>query len=262
MTAPVPAADLWLARPHTAHQGRLPLLCLPNAGGGASQYYSWARLLPPGVELCPIQLPGRETRLREAPLYQMGALLESLAEALAHHIREPFAIFGHSLGGLIGFELARTLRRRYGLHPAHLFVSSRRAPHLPPRFGPIHRLPDDMFLDELARRYNGIPELIRQDPEMLSLYLPILRADVTVFETHAWVDEQPLDCPISVFGGRDDTSVPYDDLRAWAIHSTRPGDLKLFPGGHFYHHTARQPLLAEISRVLTGIVEQSGRTRS
>jgi medium-chain acyl-[acyl-carrier-protein] hydrolase len=216
-------------------------------------------MLPPEVELCPVQLPGRENRLREAPLCRMDALLEPLAEALAPCLTEPFAIFGHSLGGLIGFELARTLRRRYGLQPAHVFVSSRRPPHLPPRFGPIHRLPDELFLDELARRYNGIPDLIRQDPELLSIYLPILRADVTVLETHSWVEEQPLDCPISVFGGRDDTSISHEDLKAWAVHTTKPSEPKLFPGGHFYPQTARQELLAEISRVLAGIVEQDGR---
>lgn len=262
MTAPLPSPNRWLARPHSTHRDSLPLLCLPNAGGGAAQYFPWARLLPRGVELCPIQLPGRETRLREAPLHQMGELLDPLAEALAGHISEPFAIFGHSLGGLIAFELARTLRRRYGLSPVHVFISSRRAPHLPPQFGPIHRLPDEMFLDELARRYNGIPDLIRQDPELLSIYLPILRADVTIFETYAWTDERPLDCPISLFGGIDDTSVPQRDLAAWRTHSTRPGVLKLFPGGHFYHQTARQQLLAEMSRILAAAMEQAGRPAS
>jgi medium-chain acyl-[acyl-carrier-protein] hydrolase len=254
LSVPVPSADIWLAHPHKAHRGGVPLLCLPNAGGGASQFFAWARLLPPEVELCPIQLPGRENRLREAPLHQMDALLGQLADALAGYLNGPFAIFGHSLGGLIGFELARTLRRRYGLRPAHLFISSRRPPHLPPQFAPIHRLPDEMFLDELSRRYNGIPDLVRQDPEMLSLYLPILRADVTVLETHSWVAEQPLDCPISVFGGRDDTSVPVKDLAAWAVHSTKPVEPKLFPGGHFYHQTARQELLAEISSALATVV--------
>jgi surfactin synthase thioesterase subunit len=114
-----------------------------------------------------------------------------------------------------------------------------------------------MFLDELARRYNGLPDLIRQDPEMLSLYLPILRADVTLFKTYTWVEEPPLDFPISIFGGRDDTSVSYEELAAWAIHSTKPGEPKLFPGGHSYLQAARQQLLAEINRSLAGIVEQS-----
>ena len=232
----------------------MPLLCLPNAGGGASQYFPWARLLPPEIELCPIQPPGRENRLRETPLNQMDALVEQLAEALAGYLTGPFAIFGHSLGGLVGFELARTLRRRYGLHPAHLFISARRAPHLPQKFGPIHSLPDEMFVDELARRYNGIPDLIRQDQEMLSLYMPILRADVKIFETHSWVAEEPLDCPVSLFGGVDDTSVPVQDLAAWEIHSTKPVEMKLFPGGHFYHQTARQELLTEINRSLAGMV--------
>lgn len=254
MTVPVPSADAWLARPHTARRGGVPLLCLPNAGGSASLYFAWARLVPPKIELCPIQLPGRENRLREAPLDQMDAVVEPLAEALAGYLKGPFAIFGHSLGGLIGFELARTLRRRHGMQPAHLFISARRAPHLPRQFASIHALPDDLFLDELTRRYNGIPDLIRQDPEMLSLYLPILRADVKVFETHSWVEEEPLDCPISVFGGREDTSVPAKDLAAWAMHSTKPIEMKLFPGGHFYLQTARQELLAEISRSMAGVV--------
>jgi surfactin synthase thioesterase subunit len=250
LTVPVPSADLWLARPQTAHPGGLPLICLPNAGGSASQFFAWARLLPPEIDLWPIQLPGRENRLREAPLSRMDALIEAMAEALAPSLREPFAIFGHSLGALVGFELARMLRRRSGLLPVHVFVSARRAPQLSSRLGPIHRLPDEMFLDELARRYNAIPDVIRQDRELLSIYLPMLRADVTLFETYSWVEEPPLDCPISVFGGRDDASVSYEELAAWAAHSTKPGELKLFPGGHFYLQGARQELLAEISRSL------------
>lgn len=259
MTAPVPSVDLWLARPNTAHPGGLPLICLPNAGGSASQFFAWARLLPPEVDLWPVQLPGRENRLREAPLSQMDALVEAMAAALAPSLSEPFAIFGHSLGGLIGFELARMLRRRYGLQPVHMFVSARRAPHLPSRHGPIHRLPDEMFLDELARRYNAIPDVIRQDRELLSIYLPMLRADVTIFETYAWVEEPPLDCPMSIFGGRDDASVTNEELAAWAMHSTKPGEPKLFPGGHFYLQAARQELLAEISHSLAGVVKQTGR---
>ena len=85
---------------------------------------------------------------------------------------------------------------------------------------------------------------------------------IRVIGTSRWIEEPPLDCPISVFGGRDDASVPHEDLKAWTIHSTKPSDLRLFPGGHFYLHTARQPLLAEISRVLTGILEQAGRSTS
>lgn len=262
MSGRVSSADLWVARPHTAHPGGLPLICLPNAGGSASQFFAWARLSPPEIDLWPIQLPGRENRLRETPLSQMDTLVEAIAEALAPSLSEPFAIFGHSLGGLIGFELARTLRRRYGLQPAHFFVSARRAPHLPSRAGPIHRLPDEMFLDELARRYNAIPDIIRQDRELLGIYLPMLRADVTLFETYAWVEEPPLDCPISIFGGRDDTSVSYDELAGWAVHSTKPRELKLFPGGHFYLQAARQEILAEISGSLAGIVEQSSRASS
>ena len=254
MTPPVPSADLWLNRPRTAHSGGLPLICLSNAGGSASQFFPWARLLAPGIDLWPVQLPGRENRLRETPLSDMPVLIEAMAEALVPSLREPFAIFGHSLGGLLGFELARLLRRRYGRQPAHMFISARRAPQLPSRVGPIHRLPDDMFLDELARRYNAIPDVIRQDRELLSIYLPMLRADVTLFETHEWVEEPPLDCPMSIFGGRDDASLSYEELAGWAMHSTKPGQPKLFPGGHFYLQTARQELLAEINHSLAGVV--------
>jgi medium-chain acyl-[acyl-carrier-protein] hydrolase len=237
----------------------LPLICLSNAGGSASQFFAWARLLPPEIDLWPIQLPGRENRLRETPLSRMNVLIEAMAEAVAPILREPFAIFGHSLGGLIGFDLARMLRRRYGLQPAHLFVSARRAPHLPSRHEPINHLPDEMFVDELARRYNAIPDVIRQDQELLDIYLPMLRADVTLFETYTWAEEPPLDCPISIFGGRDDTSVSYEELAGWAVHSTTPGAPKLFPGDHFYLHAARQELLAEISRSLAGVVNRAGR---
>ena len=240
--------------PHSSGPLRLRLFCLPNVGAGGAQYYAWSRLLPAGVELCPIQLPGRENRLAEPPFERLDELIETLVEVLGPCLDLPFAIFGHSLGALTAFELARGLRGRYGLTPAQLFVSGRRPPHLPPNLSPIHALPAVQFLRELANRYNGIPDAVLRDRELLTLFLPILRADIAVMESHVWRAGEPLDCPIAVYGGLQDDRAPQADLAAWAPHTTRPVEVKMFKGGHFFHQSARTELLAEMSATLTPLL--------
>jgi surfactin synthase thioesterase subunit len=250
LTASHARANLWIAGPRRDTPARLRLFCLPNAGGGAAQYFSWTKLFAPEVEVCPIQLPGRESRLKERPYDRMAPLVEAMAEGVHPLLDRPFAIFGHSLGAWLAFELARELRRRYRASPSRLIVSARRAPHLTSPLPPMYELPDALFIRELARRYNGIPDVIRDDPEMLELYLPILRADVAVLETHVWVDEPPLDLPITVFGGEHDTSVQRDVLEAWRIHTTQQFTITMFPGDHFFHQSARAAVVQTIGSAL------------
>ncbi|KYF72840.1 gramicidin dehydrogenase [Sorangium cellulosum] len=244
-------SDAWVGCPRPNPASRLRLFCFPYAGGGASVYSAWWRELPAHTELCAIKLPGREARLGEPPFERLTPLVQALATALDGWLAKPFAFYGHSLGALVSFELARELRRRGAPLPRHLFVSARRAPHLPIA-APLHGLSDDDFLAWL-RRMGGTPEEVLRDPDLLALFLPVLRADVAVNEAEPFVPGPPLDCPMSAFGGADDERASPAEMEAWREHTRGPFRTEVFPGGHFFLRTARAPLLRSISAVLDGV---------
>ena len=243
------SADRWILRPRPRPAARLRLLCIPHAGGGASFFRGWADLFPDSVEVCPVQLPGREQRIREAPFDQLEPLVEALTEAVLRRAELPFAVFGHSNGALVGFELARRLRRMGERGPVHLVASGRRAPHAPPRLPLTHALPDEEFLRELEM-LGGIPDQLRGHPELLELVLPVLRADITVHETYEYGDEPPLEIPITGYAGADDQRAPPDTVAEWAFHTTREFSLRNFPGGHFFLASERERVIREVARDL------------
>ncbi|NER37551.1 MAG: thioesterase [Oscillatoria sp. SIO1A7] len=239
----------WLACPRPNSQARLRLFCFPYAGAGASVFYPWSSQLPEDIELWAVQPPGREKRLREPLLTSLSSLIETLVPILKPYLDCPFALFGHSIGALVIFALARELRRRNYPVPKHLFVSGRRAPQTPALHPPIHQLPDAAFLAELDR-YNGTPEAVLQNRDLMELFLPILRADLAIAETYSYVPEAPLDFPISAFGGLEDESVSPDRLAAWEKQSDRAFSLQMFPGGHFFFKSNPEALLKAISQQL------------
>ncbi len=245
------ALDSWIACRKPNPQARLRLFCFPYAGAGTSIYRTWPAGLPADVEVCPVQFPGRGTRLMETPFAQLWPAVQALAQALAPLLDKPFAFFGHSLGALVGFELARQLRRESGVQPVRLFVSADRAPQIPHRGRPIHALPEGEFLDEL-RRLNGIPPKVLEDVELMQIMIPVLRADFAVYETYVYSTEPPLNCPISTFGGLQDDRVSRGDLEAWRDQTNLSFSLRMFPGDHFFLHTTQQLLLQLISLELRG----------
>lgn len=234
-----------------APQVRLRLFCFPYAGGGASMFYAWSSGLPPEVQVCPVHLPGRENRLTEPPFTRLSPLVQKLARVLLPFTDMPFAIFGHSLGAVIGFELGRELRRQHRLRPIHLFVSARRAPQLPNHASPLHQLRDAEFLQELLSRYNGIPKVILQDRELMKLFLPVIKADMAILETYAYASEEPLECPISAFGGLLDREISHADLEAWSRQTRSTFAVQMFPGDHFFIQSARAYLLRALSQDLS-----------
>jgi len=244
-------ANSWINTFTLRPQARLRLFCFPYAGGSAAVYRPWLNHLPESVELCAVELPGRGARLRERPFQQLGPLAQAAAEGLLPFLDKPFAVFGHSLGGLLAFEVVRLLRRR-GCEPLHLFVSSRRAPHAPENDPPIHHLPESAFVAEVGNRYNGIPKAVRESPELMQLMLPVMRADFAVFESYVYAPAEPLACPISVFGGRADQRVAQEHLAGWREHTRSTCTLRLFEGGHFYWQDEgnRAALLAAIAQEL------------
>jgi medium-chain acyl-[acyl-carrier-protein] hydrolase len=163
----------------------------------------------------------------------------------------PFAIFGHSLGALVGFSFARELRRRSLAGPVHLFVSGRRAPQLPEQLV-MYELPEPAFLARL-RELGGVPEAVLQSPELMAMFLPILRADFAVVETARTPHEPPLACPISALGGVTDERAPPDELEPWRVQTAAAFERKMFAGGHFFLQTERTALLTWLASRLAQI---------
>lgn len=244
----------WLPWPSTNPQAPLRLFCFPYAGGGASLFRSWSRDLPPEIDVRPVQLPGRERRLMEEPHSRLSPLVADVAHALLPYLQEPFALFGHCLGALVAFELSRRVHETHGLQPVALFVSAHRAPHLPDRFPPSYQLPDPEFAAELQRR-NGTREEVLQNPGVMQLVLPLLRADFTICETYRYEPGEKLGCPITVFGGTEDTAAQPGELEGWAEQTSGPCAVQILPGDHFFIQTARSRLLQRISQDLSRTLE-------
>jgi medium-chain acyl-[acyl-carrier-protein] hydrolase len=186
----------------------------------------------------------------------MASLIQDLATTLAPYLDRPFAFFGHSMGTLIAFELARYLRRENMAQPLHLFASGHRAPHLPDPEPPLYQMPDDDFVRELNRRFDGIPKPVMQNPELLALFLPVMRADATLIDTYQYVDEPALACPITVYGGDDDPSVNDSELNGWRLQTQDAFRLTMFAGGHFFIQSAQAQVVQTLSHELERYLHQ------
>ncbi|GCE27614.1 hypothetical protein KDA_30980 [Dictyobacter alpinus] len=232
----------WIHRNDLKPDARLRIFCFPHSGGGASFYRRWNNLSGQEIDVCPLQLPGRENRRSEAPMTQFDALIELLADVLAPYMGTPFVFFGHSLGALVSFGLARYLRRQGKKSPLYLFVSGRRAPQIPRDDSSVARLTDKEFIEKI-RHFHGTDEEILQNPELMELFLPLLRADFSIYESFVYTPEPPFTFPISAFGGRDDIGVNVSSLIAWKSHTVGTFGLHQFPGGHFFLRDAEEQVL-------------------
>jgi len=228
------------------------LICLPHAGGGASGFHPLAALLPRDIEMLTVQLPGRESRLGEPPFRRMEPLIDALTDAVAPLLDRPYALFGHSMGALIGYELGRAFERKRLPLPRTMIVSGRRSPTVPNTEAPLHRLPDDRFVEALVARYDAIPKVIRDEPELMALFLPVLKADFEVFESHHHTETRPLDCALAIYGGRSDPQTR--QMAGWADLYSGPCRTRLFDGGHFYLADQRRALAEALAEDVLGAV--------
>ena len=202
------------SRPIQTHNRQIAhrLFCFTYAGGAASIYRDWSNQLPQSIEVHAVQFPGHGNRLSEPLFRRVQPLVESTAQELMPYLEGSFAFFGHSMGAIISFELAQMLRRENKPSPSHLFLSGRPSPHLTEREAPTYDLPE--------------PEFIEYEPR------------------------PPLDCPITVFGGLQDEEVSREQLEGWRDYTTSSFAVRMFPGNHFYLHSAAYVLLRMIAQDL------------
>jgi medium-chain acyl-[acyl-carrier-protein] hydrolase len=229
-----PGTDrLWFEYLSSTKMSGLRLFCFPYAGGSAEIYRDWQKWFPPDIEVCLVHLPGHGKRIAETAFTRISALVSTLGDRMGPEIRTPYALCGHSMGALISFELSWELTRRYGAGPQHLFVAGRSAPQWPRNRPATFHLPDDEFLLEL-KRLNGTPRDVLENPDLMELFLGVLRADFELVETYEYQHTGPLDCPITVYSGLDDEDIPLEACQAWRHETTSICTIRRFKGDHFF----------------------------
>lgn len=250
----------WISHSKPNTNAKLRLFCFPYAGGTASTFSSWSESLTSDIEICPLELPGHRYRITERPFERLEPFVDELACGLLPYLNKPFAFFGHSMGGLVSFELTHLLYQRYGLSPVHLFVSGRRAPQIIESKPPIHHLPEAEFIDEL-RSLNGTPEAVLRDAELMELFLPVLRADFAAIETYVYTPKPRLNCPITVLGGLQDYKVSCEALEAWREQTNANFSMQMFQGDHFFINSNQSALLQFLNLELQTIVSRINLTK-
>jgi medium-chain acyl-[acyl-carrier-protein] hydrolase len=241
VNAAVHLSSKWFVRPYEKPDAESRLFFFPYAGGSPTVFTKWCAELPNRIEGIAVHYPGRGSRFNEPALTEMPRMVNELAYAIQPLLDKPFAFFGHSMGGLIAFELTLHLRAHRLPTPTHLFISACGAPHLPDPNPKIHLLPDDQFLIELEQ-LNGVPAEL-QNPEVMSLLLPILRADFQLVETYAYNSDQPFEFPILAFGALDDPRICRERIEGWASHTNAGFSSRYFSGGHFFLNEYRQTIM-------------------
>jgi surfactin synthase thioesterase subunit len=218
-------------------------------------YRTWFGAFSPAVEVRAVQLPGRESRLKEPRITNATVLAHHIADAIAGCLDRPFALFGYSLGAMLAFETARELRRRGIAAPACLFAAAMHAPQVSPARSKLSHLPNDQFIEQVDCIYQPV-DAVWQIPEMREILLPILRDDIAIADGYSYVQQAPLSCPIEAFAGKDDQSLPAGSVEAWREQTTAEFNTAVFPGGHFFLHEFLPHLQAKVGCRLAAIMRE------
>lgn len=224
------------------------LVAFPYAGANAHCYRQLAQCLPDGIKLITHELPGRGVRNREPLRRRLHELVHDAIARLEAHLRPPYALYGHSLGAWLAHAVLRKLAETRRPLPLCLFVSARRAPLSPMNSTLLHRLPTPQLKSRLAE-FGGTPGPVFDDPELMALFEPILRADLEVLETCTHERQPPLDVPIRVFLGRED-NVTAEQAATWQLESNHQLAISYFPGGHFFIREHARELAAIMGATL------------
>jgi medium-chain acyl-[acyl-carrier-protein] hydrolase len=245
------AESPWVRRA-VREQARQRLVCFPYAGAGASLFRSWPARMPATIEVVAVQLPGREDRSREPPPDDLRALARACAIALRPYCTMPFSVYGHCAGALLAYEVAHEMGGRFGLWPDRFIAAAQRAPGAPADERRLDELPDEAFLEEMRRR-GGIPEAVLGNRELLRFLLPLVRADVALWERYEHRTLRPLRCPVVALYGKSDDLVGRDLARAWAAHTEAGCLVRDIEGDHYFVHRE------DTARVLADMLAAGGK---
>jgi len=257
-------AELWFARFAQVAAPRARLFCFPYAGGGSTIYSRWHLGLAPDIDVCAVELPGRGRRMRAIPplfATSIAPLVDELVSAMEPLLDRPCFFFGHSMGALLAYSCARELRRRTALLPAHLFASARIAPHRPDSDASVPAMSDDQLIDMLRRRGGTTAEILAE-PELMEIFLPIIRADFTLLGSYVHTAAPCLECPITALGGTGDGRVSASDLAAWRGHTAGAFAIEMFDGDHFFVNTRRDQVIDLVARTIEAALAPARRTNS
>jgi len=242
------SSKAWL-RHEPSDAAAVKLICLPHAGAGAASFNRWLGLFPPAIAAVRVQLPDREDVAAELPLRRVREAVDALLPEITRLIDTRVALYGHSMGALVAFELARALSAA-GTPPVHLFISGRRAPHRPASKAPIHHLPDDAFVAALEAM-GGTGGTASRNPAFLRYALRrLIKADLELCEEYAYCPEPKLHCPITAFYGTEDPVVDVDEVEAWKDQTDATFAIHAFPADHFFHQCHRVAIAANIAEAL------------
>jgi len=243
----------WITFPKENPDARLRLFCFPYAGGGAHIYFPWQDKLPADIEVCAVQLPGRGVRFADKPYTDHKEIINDLLNNLEGYMDKPYAVFGHSMGALLAYEFVQEIQSRKLPQAAHLFVSGRRAMHIDSASKPIHDLPEQELISEL-HKLNGTPQEVLENKELMSLVLPVIRADFELCDTYAHSKtHEKLDINITAFEGEDDIKASGDQILAWQELTRGQFENNTITGDHFFIHSNQQQLISILNSELSKI---------
>lgn len=248
--------SVWFEELSRAGPPALRLFCFPYAGGSAEIYRSWQAWFPEQVDICLVHLPGRGKRIGEQAFTVLTSLVNTIAQQIQLKTNVPYALYGHSMGALISFELGRKLFRMYPNGPEHVFVSGHRPPQLRKSEPPTFNLPHDEFIAEL-RRLNGTAPEVLSNPELMEIFMNLLRADFKAVETYVYSPGEPLLCPITVYCGTRDEHVPVESCKAWQDQTSSNCTVRTFAGGHFFIRDAHSQFGSAFRKDVLSVVPAS-----
>lgn len=238
----------WFLESKTNPRASIRLFCFHHSGGAASIYYPWIEMLSPNIEMILIQFPGRENRFTEPLINNLQEIVAQLTEGFSFYKDKPFFVFGHSLGALIAFEFIKSVHLCYSVNLRYMIVSAAKAPHLPFRMKHFSKLDNKTLIEEL-KIYNGIDERILGNDELLELFLPIIKNDLSVYETYQFIKSKPLPCDILTLSGIHDQAVSKEEILEWSAYTTQKFDHLSFPGKHFFIKENQQSILTLINQI-------------
>ena len=243
----------WFKTYKTSKNSKIRIFCFPYAGGSAQVFSKWPTQLPDYVDLIAIQSPGRGRRFSEKPIDCLKTKVQLLHQEILPYTDKPYLFVGHSNGALLAYELARELQKSGNSNLQHIVLSAKRAPHLPSIKAPIHDLPNEQFIAEL-KGYNFTPNEVLENEELMELFLPMLRADFSLSDTHQFNDECPLETDASLFWGNQDEDVPLNDVLAWGKLIKGNTNLVEFNDGHFFISSKESLFLKEVNQLIKQVI--------